>query len=293
MPLKKRIACFVFLFIFAMSFGIISVSAQNDCSIRVLLEDKEKKPIHQLNVSICKIADLGNDGYQPSESFAKSGISVSGIINNPSGDYAKGLLDYIKENSIEGISVSSVNGLAEFKDLEMGIWLVYCIEGQAHSFKPFFVFLPQKLNGQLCFDVTSAPKTDINTPNNKSIYIIKKWEDKSAESLRPESITVDLLLKGEVLETVVLNKQNGWAYTFKNLPQEEGYSVFEHYLANYTVKYNGDSENGFIITNVYNGEKLPQTGQLWWPVVIFGILGVTLVIWGIIEIKGKKNEKQK
>ncbi len=220
-----------------------------------------------------------------------SGISVSGIINNPSGIYAKGILDYIKENSIEGISASSVNGLVQFNNLEMGIWLVYCEEGQAHSFQPYFVFLPQKLNDQLQFNVTSSPKTDIETPDNKSIYVMKKWEDKSAEKLRPQSITIDLLLNGEVVDTVVLSKENGWAHTFKDLPNEKCYSVYEHPLANYTVKYNGDSENGFIITNVYNGEMLPQTGQLWWPVGIFGGLGVTLVVWGIIEIKGKKNEK--
>ncbi len=67
----------------------------------------------------------------------------------------------------------------------------------------------------------------------------------------------------------------------------------ESAVTDYAVNYSGDSENGFIITNTYNGEKLPQTGQLWWPIAIITVAGVAFVALGVIEMKGKKDGKQK
>ena len=63
-------------------------------------------------------------------------------------------------------------------------------------------------------------------------------------------------------------------------------------MEDYTVQYSGDMENGFIITNSYNGEKLPQTGQYWWPIILISIAGVGFITLGIIELELSKNGKK-
>lgn len=40
------------------------------------------------------------------------------------------------------------------------------------------------------------------------------------------------------------------------------------------------------------GGKLPQTGQLWWPILMLAIAGGCLVILGVVELRNKKNEKE-
>ncbi len=58
MPFKNRIACFVLLLIFIMSFGTVLASAQEDCSITVLLEDKEKRSILYVKSPIWEAKDI-------------------------------------------------------------------------------------------------------------------------------------------------------------------------------------------------------------------------------------------
>ena len=67
----------------------------------------------------------------------------------------------------------------------------------------------------------------------------------------------------------------------------------EKTVANYKANYSGDMANGFIITNTYNGEKLPQTGQYWWPIILIAIAGAGFIALGVYEVGVKKNAKKK
>ena len=71
------------------------------------------------------------------------------------------------------------------------------------------------------------------------------------------------------------------------------YSVREKSVKDYKATYSGDVANGFAVTNSYVGEKLPQTGQYWWPIVIMAIAGFCFVLLGIYEIGVKKHDKKK
>lgn len=42
-----------------------------------------------------------------------------------------------------------------------------------------------------------------------------------------------------------------------------------------------------------NDTKLPQTGQMWWPVPILFAIGLTLLILGILQRRGERNEKER
>lgn len=262
--------------------------------INIELEDKDKNPVNDIKINICQIAALNNSGYYPTEDFENSGISVSAIINNPSAATAKSIAEYIKSNGIVTDSALPQKGKVSFADLELGIWLVFPEENSKFSFNPYIVLLPFESGGKLYYEVTSVPKLEDSAPNEINIYVIKKWDDKSnAAKKRPDSVTVELLNGETVISTVELNEENGWAYTFKHMPKDGNYSVKEKAVADYKATYSGDTSNGFVITNTYDGEKLPQTGQYWWPIILIAVAGAGFILLGIYEIGAKKNGKKK
>ncbi len=96
------------------------------------------------------------------------------------------------------------------------------------------------------------------TPDKTSIYVAKVWNDEqNKDKIRPKSIIVHLLADGkDTGKTVMLNADNGWNTSFKDLAAySEGkmihYTVSEESVAGYTTEITGDSKKGFVITNTH------------------------------------------
>ena len=95
-----------------------------------------------------------------------------------------------------------------------------------------------------------------NTITGKvSVGVTKKWIGPAADS-----ITVNLLADGTVVDTVVLTEANSWQHTFTGLEQyKDGneiiYTVEEEAVENYAVNIESDGSYSFIITNT-NEEKI-------------------------------------
>ncbi len=87
-----------------------------------------------------------------------------------------------------------------------------------------------------------------------SVEVTKSWANDQASD-RPESVTVNLLNNGTVIDTVKLNEANGWSHVFENLPTSDKqgnaytYSIAEEEVSGYTSQISGDAVNGFTITN--------------------------------------------
>ncbi len=262
-------------------------------SLTVRLEAPVGTPQEGLTVRLCQVATYSGGSYYPASGFEDSGISIAGIVNDPSAQNAKQVLRYIDENDVASLSAVSAGGRAYFELLESGIWIAYVEADQPYEFDPFFVLLPMKLDGHLHYDIISTPKMQENIPNDQAVYVVKRWDDRdNAANKRPDRIVVDLLCNGEWMDTAVLNAENGWAYTFTDLPDGQTYTVSEQAVADYQVQYSGDATNGFVITNTYVGDKLPQTGQLWWPIALLAVAGVALTVLGILDIKGKRHDEK-
>ena len=285
--------CLAFICVTSVSF--VSKANTTKCKLTVQLEDESGILLDNLEVAICKVADRTGSDYYPAETFEHSGISISELLNYPSAEAAGNVWDYVNKNKLSYITGVSSNGKVTFESMDQGIWIVACKDGQSHSFSPFLVFLPQNVHGQLVYEVTSKPKTNINIPDSRNVYVIVRWEDnENVFQKRPENVTVHLKLNGNILESIQLSNANGWAHTFENVPLDGVFSVEEESVPLYSTKYSGDAENGFIITNIYQpSEKLPQTGQLWWPIACIGIAGISFVILGIIELRNKKDGEKK
>ena len=101
------------------------------------------------------------------------------------------------------------------------------------------------------------------------VSVTKKWDDNNnGKSMRPDSITVNLLVKVDgqnyVMDSAVLSEANNWSFTFKDLPTKNGqeyfeYSVEEVAVSGYTGEISGDLQNGFVITNSIPTEPTKPT----------------------------------
>lgn len=216
MSFKKKflILCLACILFFVWS--ISCMAAPSDCKLTVKLYDENKQGLDGIYVSICKVADINGTDYIPTEAFIDSGISIVGLVKNPSADTANAVYQYVKQHQIESMSACSQNGEVVFESLDRAIWLVFCQEEQEYRFNPYLVFLPQTINGKVQCEVIAEPKVEQNITE---------------------------------AEPVIPNTNQ-------------------------------------------TGDKLPQTGQLWWPILMLAIAGVAFVALGIMELRNRKNEKR-
>ena len=88
--------------------------------------------------------------------------------------------------------------------------------------------------------------------------VLKVWKD-DVEVLRPTEVIIQLLKDGKVYDTVTLNAENNWRYTWEKLPEYNDdnakvkWSVIEKDVKDYKVTYAIDGTT-FTVTNTYDPE---------------------------------------
>lgn len=158
-------------------------------------------------------------------------------------------------------------------------------------------------------------------------YTVKKvWVDNDdSYTARPVNVTVDLFKDGELYDTVVLEESVNWQHRWNSLDLGAEWRVVERNIpVKYAVLVDYNSKQ-FLIKNSYapdliigggeytrttstsavttststvsaaatsvtsvTGTGLPQTGQLWWPVIPLAFGGMALICIGLLS--GKKNK---
>lgn len=177
------------------------------------------------------------------------------------------------------------------------------------------------------YQVTAVLKFEKNdkpgkpgNPEETKIHVLKVWKQ-DQEKERPDSIVVELLqtdVKGNttVADRQTLTKENQWSYTWKNLSTLMRWSVSEADVPNgYTVAVTREG-NTVVLTNTAKksgnpdgevnppskkptdkttdktSDKLPQTGQLWWPVLVLLFAGAICLLVGRV-LRDRKEEKNR
>lgn len=98
-------------------------------------------------------------------------------------------------------------------------------------------------------------------PNQVVRKVQKVWEDDGNEKKRPQSISVQLLENGKVVDTVVLNRDNNWEYTWKNLDGGSVWQVVEAETPEgYTVSVVREGAV-FVMTNTFPSEIPPRAAS--------------------------------
>ena len=150
--------------------------------------------------------------------------------------------------------------------------------------------------------------------------IMKRWEDAGYENVRPSYVTFDIYCDGELMETVTLSAENNWYYEWQKAGLYSFFVEEVGVSPGYTGKievFQDGHDAYFVCTNTYTpptpenpptpetpetpsfpdfpevlgairdlpevlgARRLPQTGQLWWPIPILVIVGVILIVRGI------------
>lgn len=184
------------------------------------------------------------------------------------------------------IMTTDSQGKVSVSDLTPGAYLLVCepttVENYVYYMEKQVVFIKE---GTLILN----PKSTRLPVGVKliSIKTVKFWDDKGHENKRPRQITVRLLKDGKTVSSVVLSEANNWSHTWNDLLPNARWSVEEDVPQGYKATVQ-KSDNVFSITNQY--KNIPQTGQIWWPVVTVLCLGLALIVVGLSVRRSGRNE---
>ena len=282
--------CLVLLLLAGLPLGAAAQKLDPDQrgSISVSLVSKEGNialagaELSVFHVASVKYSDAGKLVYIYTENFADCGFA----LDDPE---LVGKLDaFVTENSPECRKiVTDAQGKALCEDLPLGLYFVKQT-GDVAGFAPctsFLVTVPFETEEGLVYAVDASPKTAV--ARLIDITIRKVWNtDESAPGAA--FVTVQLLRGETVLETAVLNAQNNWQVTYRDLPESDGYRIIEvNVPQGFTATY---TRNGYIFT-VTNTPTLAQTGQLIWPIPMFALAGLFFLLLGFVILRksGKHN----
>lgn len=251
-----------------------------------LVSPTPEQPMAGAELSVFHVADAGinsygNLNYIYTEPFASCGHS----LDDP--DLVSKLDAFVSARQIPGRKmVTDAQGNALWTELPLGLYLVKQT-GAAEGFAPcdpFLVTVPMETDEDYQYHVNASPKTDVVRLTD--ITVKKVWNTGKTAGL-PDSVTVQLLRGDEVLETALLNARNNWQITYQNLPERDDYSIKEVAVPKgYTATY---SRSGYVFT-VTNTPTLAQTGQLVWPIPVFSMAGMILLLAGALLLR--KPEEQ-
>lgn len=259
-------------------------------SIKITLTEKEENiAIEGAELGLYHIADAGEKNhnliFNYTENYKECTADLSDLtIDGLSEDITK----CTKDKTPDYTNKTDTNGIVKFKDLKLGLYLVKQ-ENQVKGYSnidSYLVMIPKVIENKWTYNITSEPKTEIY--KTMDIKVIKEWNKQNEKTKLPESVTIELLKEEEVIDTIKLNKDNNWTHTWLDLEKSDKYTVKEINIPEgYTATYKNE-ENVYTVTNT---DKLPQTGQLKWPITILSVTGLLFIVIGIYEMKRETNEE--
>ena len=293
----------------------------------------EAAHIAGIDIKAYKIASVTDSlGYVVTDTFASYPLDFNNIHEQGVWSIiATTLSAYIQRDKIEAdyTAMTDENGRADFGDVERGLYLIMgdgyrketeeVREGVVYksseevTITPSLLLAPSPMDdGSWNYDFEFSPKYNYDkkssdlpsTPGEEKvdISVIKIWKNETDQVKRPAKIEVELLCNGSVKDTVELNKENGWKYTWTEL-EKEGmtYSVLEKVVpTGYTVATTIEGTT-FTITNSGSYKpptnppttppttppRLPQTGVPWVPAIALGGSGIVFIGLGLAR-RGRK-----
>ena len=245
-------------------------------------------------------------GYRLTQAFEDSSVSVLG-----SGwlDTAATLAAYTARDQIKATATKRTDGgSATFDGLDEGLYLVIGAAFSSGSYTdtpvPFLVEIAG--TGTVTVHVKYDREYgggDAGEDVYASYTVEKVWKH-NGEQPRPQSVTAPLMRNGKVYESAVLEEANGWRHTWKDLNTSDVWQITEAEVPEgYTVSVSRSGRN-FTVTNTWgtpvdpaepvnptvpvdpadsvtptepDGPRLPQTGQLWWPVILMLCCGAVML----------------
>lgn len=262
------------------------------------------------------VAVAGDSGWKPTEDFANYPVDLPDEDSSASEwrNTAETLAAYVAQDNPTPVATDRISGGSIiFPDLEEGLYLVIGETVQEGD----TLYVPSPSLVQVKGDTEAAIKAEelAVTPEPVEYQITKVWQ--GGESHRTLSVTVQLFCDGAMERSVTLSPLNGWSYTWETEPGHLWQVVEQNCPQGFAVSVEQDGTN-YTITNTWQPQEsqqptptpapvqpsggtpapgiptgegsLPQTGQLWWPVLLLLVLGVIFV--GIGQFRAWRKRKQ-
>lgn len=265
-----------------------------------------------LNISIYQVASLSEDcTFDPIPPFDAYEVSLNDITDQKEwSKLATTLSGYILADSISPTlsGTTSNMGKVEFSHLGQGLYLVDKVVGTnekgTYVFEPFVLCLPSPDGENFEYDVLAKPKAFEfePTPTGTQYQVLKLWDDEGHKENRPQSVKVDIIKDGTVVETVTLSAENNWSYSWTDNGQSE-WNVVERDVKNGYKVLVDKKTTSFVITNKYESDsssdtpsddtvKTGDTRVIWPYVLILCLSGFVLIILGLLPLRGYSYEKK-
>lgn len=366
----KRIICFIIsVLMLAVSSLLISAAANEIKPVTFTINYvQDGVPVSDALFRLYYVAPQTPDGkYDAVGDFASFPVELNNLDTDGAVNAATALAGLVLYHNVktpfEGRT--DKNGILAFPgeggEMKPGLYLLTgerkVFGDEAYTVTPTIYYLPSvNADGETVYNVEIVPKTEhkpIKENEKTNIGVIKTWKDKNLEYKRPENLTAVLFRDGSYYDSVILNKSNGWSYTWENLDSNHDWVVAEKTVSGYlyTVLRNG---NTFIFSNTANHvppseedttnptdtthttettsepsettettsttesteppvesttnpndttrpdntettkprEEIPNTGLLRWPITVFSIIGIFLLIIGWALIRKSSYEKK-
>ncbi|MCD8221357.1 MAG: hypothetical protein LUD07_04010 [Clostridiales bacterium] len=208
--------------------------------------------------------DDGNYSYVLTDVFAGSGVSLTDLDTQDLSVLAATLSEYVSDNSLEGTTVTiGSDGIATFSGLTLGLYLMvqHTSATGYYAVSPFLVTVPMLNGEEYIYDVDAAPKTEPLDKKSSGGGSSHHGGGSSGGS-----------------------SSSGGGSSSSSGPG--------------TSSGEGDSGSSGELTPIDSGSpelfKLPQTGQLNWPIPLLTLCGLALFASGWkLFFGGKKRLEQK
>ena len=219
------------------------------------------------------------------EAYNESQLSVRKVWSDGNANHANDSItvNLLKDGKVESSQeLNAANGWAYTFDrlLEGHTWTVEEAE------VPAGYTVSYNTVGTLT-TITNTKKTPDPDPSYPLDVVVRKvWSSDDGKD-RPDSVTVTLYNGDVPYKTVRLGAWNNWTYTWKDQSAYGNWQVIETNIPKgYVPSY---SVSGNVVT-ITNTRSLIQTGQLNWPIWVFGGAGLVLVSLGGAMLMKKKRE---
>lgn len=240
------------------------IDTERESSLTVYF-GKDGEGFSGVKFQLYRVADISETGrYALTGDFAGYFVSLEGLDSSGWRALAQTLDAYVDRDRLQPLaeSVTGEDGKICWSGLRTGLYLVtgesYVKEPDTYTPEPFLVSLPMLDAGGTSwkYDVGAACKygSDEDTPGDTvSRKVLKVWRDGQDKENRPQEIKVQLLMDGEEYDSVILNADNNWRYTWEKLEKDHAWKIVEEDVPpGYMVSVNRQGIT-FVVTNTRSG----------------------------------------
>lgn len=233
-----------------LSFAISPVQAAGQASITVQMKDTSGNAVAGGQLSVYKVAEVKDGKYQYTAAFAKMDEDISAKTQSTvmTESFAQSLASYAAANEVSGQTGQiSSSGEAALAADEQAVYLVTqtTAANGYEKIKPFTLVLPYVQDGQSMSQIIAKPKLEKTTPTKPATPSTPSVPNSSSSSSVSSGKKVGT--KPQTPNTPVVTSSTSRRQNVPTLPQSP---------------------------------RLPQTGQLNWPIPLLALLGMALFIWG-------------